>query len=147
MIHISLDIDTPISRLRVSITDTRLELRRSLLALQDGDGVVAAPGAAFASEHGAAVPEVVIQRRAAEVVGAADPLGHLTGDHGAVLVGVLDLGPARSQPALGRAAKLVLTAVTLWTDRGGSEVRWAGTITLRDTGNRGSEQRLHLGKK
>lgn len=113
MIHIPFDIDTARSGLRVTVAHACLKLSRSLLSLKDRDGVVAPPGAPFSGEHGPAVSEVEVQCCAAEVVGSADPLGDLAGHDGAVLVGVLDLRPARSQPTLRGPAELVLAAVTL----------------------------------
>ena len=126
MIHIPFDIDTARPGLRVAVAHAGLKLGCSLLPLQDGDGVVAPPGAPFSGEHGPAVSEVEVQSGAAEVVGAADPLGHLTGDHSAVLVGVLDLRPAGSQAALRGPAELVLAAVTLGDREDSSQTGYRG---------------------
>ena len=128
MIHIPLNIDTPRSCLGIAIAHTRLKLGRSLLPLQNRNRVVAPPGASLPSEHGPAVAEVEVQRGTAEVVGSADPLRHVTGDHSVVPVGILDLRPAGSQAKFRCAAELVFTALTLGREKTGVRRQLEGSL-------------------
>ena len=94
----------------VAVAVARGQFGRLLLPQQNGQRVVAARTALAAVEHGLAVAVVVVERRVAQLVRRADPLGHAARHHGHLAGRLLHLRPTHLHALLLLFAALVRAA-------------------------------------
>lgn len=88
------------------VTFAGLQLTSPFLPTEDLDAVAALGRALATGEHVLAEPVVVLQRRAAENVGRADPLRDAAGDDGRVGGRPKHVGPTHLDAGLGLLAKV-----------------------------------------